>query len=316
MSCCIIFNPGSRGGRSGRQLALLQQLLKAQGMEYTLKTTATLEDARRFSEDANRQGYDVVVAVGGDGTINQVLNGFYDEEGARISPAKLGVIYTGTSPDFCKSYHIPLELEQAVTVLKAGRSRSVTVGRIELHTEPLAENQGNGKTAVRYFACCANIGLGPQLAHYANSGIRKYLGDTLGTFLSLLLCVVSYRPGPLTVRQDGREASLEAVTNLSIGKTHFIASGIQVKNDLAWDDQRFYLLAVHHLKLSKLGAVLKVIYSGEAIVPTGQILMDYCKNVEIEGDATVRVEFDGDPAGYLPCRIAAARDPLDVICKC
>ncbi len=322
MSCCIIFNPGSRGGKSGRQLARLESLLKANGMDYTLKTTAALEDARRFSEEANRSGCPVVVAVGGDGTINQVLNGFYNEDGTRISTAKLGVVYTGTSPDFCRSFHIPLDLEQAVAVLKAGRSRPVTLGRIGLHTEPKSQgdsvyfNPGDEKTAIRYFACCANIGLGPQLAHYANSGIRKYMGDTLGTFLSLLRCVFSYKPGTLLVMQDGREAVYEAVTNLSIGRTHFIASGIQVKNDLVLDDRRFYLLVVQHLKLSKLGAVLKAIYSGETITPTDQLLMDYCESIEIKGDANVRVEFDGDPAGYLPCTIAPAKDPLDVICKC
>ena len=111
----------------------------------------------------------VIVAVGGDGTINRVLNGFYDERGNRISDASLGVLHTGTSPDFCKSYSIPCQLDQALDHAfrrlpekDPGREdRPGAAARIRPST------RSPFRTTVvfhaRYFACCANIGLGRPL---------------------------------------------------------------------------------------------------------------------------------------------------------
>ena len=85
--------------------------------------TECLHDAYLLSKNANNEGYDVIVAVGGDGTINKVLNGFYDDQGKRISRSRFAVIYTGTSPDFCKSYGIPLDIERAVNFIIRGHSK-------------------------------------------------------------------------------------------------------------------------------------------------------------------------------------------------
>ena len=68
--------------------------------------------------------------MGGDGTINSVLNGFFDDKGNRISDSRMGVIYTGTSPDFCKSYNIPLNLDETVDTLVAQKCRKIKVGKV------------------------------------------------------------------------------------------------------------------------------------------------------------------------------------------
>jgi YegS/Rv2252/BmrU family lipid kinase len=313
MKYWLIFNPGSRGGKNARKIEHIKALLNARQIQYTINQTKTLSDAYSLSTKGNQLGYDVIVAIGGDGTINQVINGFFDEDGARISDSKFGVIYTGTSPDFCKSLQIPLRIDEAVEILVNPKSFPIAIGKVELLLSP---DKTNKKPTVRYFACCANVGLGPLLAYHANGGIRKILGDTLGTFVSLIRCLFEYTPQNLKVKLDDKWIEVESVTNISIGKTHYIASGIQVKNHLKRNDRQFYYLSIQKLKLTKLGHVIKVIYSGKDIVNTEQITMDYCKEIEISGDSNIRVEFDGDPAGYLPCRITNAKDTLDVICKC
>jgi len=277
-------NPASRGGRSKGYFELIHKLLD--GVDYDYEYTENLDHAANLSRRANDGGYDVVVAVGGDGTINRVLNGFYDHNG-KVSQAKLGVIYTGTSPDFCKNYGIPLQTNQAVDVLKKGAVKRIGIGRAEF------------KSCVRYFACCLNVGLGASTATNANSGIRKKFGDKLGTFLSLFKTLMTYKPIDIVVNGE----KLTNVYNLTVGKTYYLASGLKVKNNLREDDDRFYLLLMQNFKLS----VLYKMYMGM------DIDISYAERIEIEGEGLV--DFDGDAAtsfSTLPCRISAA-EKLQII---
>lgn len=320
MKYFLIMNPGSRGGKSRRNFAKIRAFLAKHNKEYQCRTTKFLADAYAFSVEANTQGYDVIVAVGGDGTINRVINGFYDSSGTRRSSAKLAVIYTGTSPDFCKSYHIPIKIDQALEVLLTGKSKKIRIGKVtyagnfveKLAGQPVSAAD-NTKTS--YFACCANIGLGATLARKANSGIRKYLGDFLGTFISLLQTLTQYKPSDFVMEWDGRRKELRKVFNLSVGKTPYIASGIKVKNDLTPKDEKFYTLIVKSMSLLDIPGVFKKIYGGKEFTNSEIISLEYVGSLEIYGNSNnPELEFDGDPRGFLPCLLETVQDPLDVIC--
>ena len=143
MKYFLIFNPGSRNGQSEKLMSRIHGLLKARQVNYEYGITKSLQDAYLLSQKANSAGYDAVVAVGGDGTINKVLNGFYDDTGLRASKAKFGVIYTGTSPDFCKSYRIPhANIERSIDVLLAGNIARIQIGKIILAAKVNPEYSG------------------------------------------------------------------------------------------------------------------------------------------------------------------------------
>jgi len=131
-TCFLIMNPGSHSGRSGKTFKKIFELLDDTGINYQYRITESIEDACNSSVEANQKNYDTIIAVGGDGTINAVLNGFYEASGKRISKAKFGVIYTGTSPDFCKSYNIPTDLSSAVEVIIAEHSEKILTGKVTL----------------------------------------------------------------------------------------------------------------------------------------------------------------------------------------
>mgnify|MGYP001492491668 CR=1 FL=1 len=306
----FILNPASGGGKSRHKLKRIFDILDRKNINYEYKLTSSLEDAYILSLQANQKGYDVIVAVGGDGTINRVLNGFYNASGRRISSAKFAVIHTGTSPDFCKSYNFPLKIDQAVNVLFTGKSKKIQIGKITY----TCLNNENIKTS--YFACCANIGLGASLARSANSGIRKYTGDYTGTFLALIKTLLNYKACNFTVSFDGQKQVMERVYNIAVGKTTYIASGIKVKNDLSSGDSRFYNLIVRNMRFTDWPGVVRKVYSGKEFVNSDIISLQYAKVIEVYGSSKhPELEFDGDPGGYLPCLIEVAQDPLDLICE-
>jgi len=323
MRYLFIMNPGSRSGKSRRNFYEISQILDISKINYDIKITNSLEEAYQLSLEGNNSGYDVIVAVGGDGTINRVLNGFYGSDGRRRSKAKLGVVYTGTSPDFCRSYDIPLTIDGAVRAVLGQRTKKIQVGKIiyvedfreELDGKPVCDGLGYGaRFIIQYFACCANIGLGAELARRSNSGIRGVLGDKLGTFMSLVRTLISYRPEDYIICTDGKTERVSKVHNISVGKTFYIASGIKLKHELANGDNRLYRFTVQNIKLTALPGIIRKIYNGTKIINNEMMSLDYQKTIEVFGSKrNPQLEFDGDPAGFLPCRITVADDDLELI---
>jgi diacylglycerol kinase family enzyme len=319
MKYFFVLNPGSNGGRSRYHFRQILDAARLRGVSFNFGLSRNLSHARDLSRSANQSGYDVIVAVGGDGTINGVLDGFYDETGARISGASLGVLHTGTSPDFCKSHAIPCRLDRALENLFHGSTKRIHVGRITLaaHFNPIFEGRPVSEDSVfhaRYFACCANIGLGASVARYANDGIRKRVGDISGTFLSLLKSLARYQRSSFSIILDGHERTIHNLVNLSIGKTFYIASGIKVQNELKEKDRRFYCLTISDLRVADLLPCLLALYGGKPMNGRRYARLEYCESVQILGNNKYpEVEFDGDPQGFLPCRIETAEDQLDLI---
>lgn len=276
----LIMNPGSRGGESKALFIRIHQQMALYQLNYEYAVTACLDDAERFARQAAREGFDIIVAVGGDGTINRVINGLYQGDKALIADAKLGVIYTGTSPDFCKSYGIPIRHpEKSVAVLAAANTKTIGIGRVCF----------SNRTS-RVFACCANIGLGAEIAQAANGGIRGKIGDKAGTFLSLLRVLAGYRPSALTI--NGKRVT--HVYNLSVGKTYYVASGLKIRHRMPLKEDQHYLLCVRSRPLWHVARL----YTGAALP------LKYGHKLTIEGSA--EVEFDGDPCGQLPVMIEPA----------
>ena len=313
MKYFFVINPQSRDGRSGKRNNDLFSLLQKTGISFDYAFTDSLDHAYSLSQKANKDRYDAVIAVGGDGTINRVLNGFFNAEGRRISSARMGVIHTGTSPDFCMSYGIPQSLESAVRVIAAGKTSLIRVGRIECAASP-ADREGKAVSPPRFFGCCANVGLGAAVARTSNGGIRRFAGDRLGTFLSLFKALFLYRPVTLSLTIDGNRRTTTRVYNIAVGKTRFVASGIRVQHALETSDRGLYIVTVRDLSPFNFIPVLGLLY-GDKPIPAGRsyISLEYGSRIDISCKTPLETEFDGDPAGYCPCTVTTAADPLELM---
>ena len=127
----VIVNPNSQGGAAGRQWPHLADRIR-RAVPFEEATTAAPGDATRLAREALRGGAERVVALGGDGTINEVMNGFFDGDGVAIAPAAaMAILPFGTGGDFRKTVHIPKDFDQAVEVLARDRRRTVDVGRLD-----------------------------------------------------------------------------------------------------------------------------------------------------------------------------------------
>jgi diacylglycerol kinase family enzyme len=308
----LICNPTAQSGRGRRAWREIQKRMDASGVSYTLLPSEFAGHAVTLAAEQTRRGTPVVVAVGGDGTINEVLQGLMQGVGVSDRRPAFGIIYTGTSPDVCRYHRIPLDLNRAIETLLAENCHPVDVGEIHFHAAP---DQSSDAEFDRHgwFLCSVNLGMGASVAQGSNEGLRRRFGDTLGTMLSLIRTVVRFTPADVACSVDGKELGLTRVLNLTIGKNPHIASGIRLGIDIHPDDGSLYLLAT--CGFSPLGFLgqLRSLYRGTFQDHPN----NYCCRLQSFRCSTFAaanaVEFDGDPHGYLPCSIRLLPRALSLI---
>lgn len=299
MKLLVIFNPGSRSGKAADMRGTWETCLQKSGIEY--KFTETTGQGSAFRAAASPGNYDVVAAAGGDGTINEVIDGLCQSSREDIAFA---VLYSGTSPDFCKFHKIPLIPEKAVASLISGRTAKIDIAEIS-HAD------NNGKKVLSHFGCSCNIGLGADIASYSNK-VRKYLGDTLGTFTAALRSFIKNSPFDVELELDGEQYRMENVNNLTVLKNPHIASGLKLSLELQPDDGKLYVAAVKSKSRIGLLKTLPGFYTGNAAY-SEDIFLKPCASVEIRTIENREIEFDGDPKGLAPVSIKILPEKLKLI---
>ena len=264
----VLVNPSSHGGRSARRLPRLRGLLP-EGEFVVLKD---IDEARRRAREA--KGLEAVVACGGDGTINAVAGGVLENIDKSL---KFGVIYAGTSPDFCREHGIPTDAEGAVAVLRKGAVREVPV---------LTAN------GVPFF-CSMNLGMGAAVAESANR-LRPKFGDFIGTLWSVLREVVRGRRYDVAVNGE----TISGVVHALVTRMPRIAGGLKIALPSLADDEYALWFARDVTRFGSLRLLWKM-YRGK---PCGEVRI-LRGRTEFSSSAPIALEYDGDPHGELPVSV-------------
>jgi len=299
MRFLLVMNPGSHSGRCRRRWTLWENGLRDAGINFRAARTGRIGDAFELARHAD--DCEAVVAVGGDGTVNEVLDGVI--QSGRPRPA-MGVLYAGTSPDFCRFHGIPTAPEAALNVLMHGHVRKVDVVKIAYH-------DAGGTRSVAHFGCSANIGMGAAVARHANRW-RPFTGDSLGTACAAVRALVTSPRVNLELEIDGRTVFLPQTNNLTVAKNPFLASGLKLGLDIHPDDGRLCLVAVHGKGIGELCKALPRFYSGTVASVPG-VVVRWCRSVTVRSGSVQEIEFDGDPRGYLPATIEILPRALNLI---
>lgn len=299
MKALLVMNPGSRSGRSRKLWNIWESGLRKTGFEFDCVQTERLGHAFEITRDI--QDRDIVVAVGGDGTINEVLDGVIQSANPHV---RMGVLYSGISPDFCRFHGIPVDPQEALSALVAGNSKEVDVAQVIYCTS-------NGSRQVSHFGCSSNIGMGASVARYSNC-IRKFAGDKLGTGVAVIGTLLLNCAIDLELDIDGKRCSLPKTNNLSVLKNPYIASGLKLNLKLKPDDGQMCIVGVHGKSRIGLCRTLPGFYSG-TVTSAPDIFLKSCSRVSIHSRKPQEIEFDGDPRGFLPAEIEIKPRALKLI---
>jgi YegS/Rv2252/BmrU family lipid kinase len=194
----VILNPVAGRGYGTKVETEIRHLLEVEGLDFDLVRTARPWHAAELAEEAAHGGFETVVAAGGDGTSNEVVNGLIaaQDNGAT---ATMGVIPIGSGSDFANTVGVPLDLQAACQRLVHGQVRVVDVGRVTLPGQ-----------ASRYFDNTVNIGFGGVVTREARK-VKRLRGIALYLPVVLKTVFLYYKAPMVTITYDGQELTLPAV---------------------------------------------------------------------------------------------------------
>lgn len=283
----------SAGGRARKEWTAISSWLDTTGLPYEAKLTTRALEATEIAQAAVRQSRPVVVAVGGDGTLNEVVNGFFHNGAPIPTTSKLGMLPLGTGGDFRRTLRIPLDPKEAVQVIKAGTPRRLDAGCATYRAS-------DGSTAVRHFINIADLGLSSDVAHRVNSGSKR-LGATAFTIASGL-ALLAWKNKPLTVVVDGNQFDIVA-QQVVIANCQYFGGGMRMAPSAKPTDGVFDVILIGNVGKIETARQMGNIRNGTHLDdhnPKIQLMYGKRISVSSKSNARVLVDLDGETPGTLP----------------
>lgn len=294
MRTCVIFNPTARGEKARR----FRHRLDAIGAQSTLKLTVAAGDARRLAAEAVREGFEIVVAAGGDGTLNEVLNGFSDVPDG-FERARLGVLPLGTVNVFARELAIPTKLDAAWAAI--GQGREV---RIDL---PMVDYHANGIRECRYFAQLAGAGLDARAIELVQWQLKKKIGP-LAYVVAGLKALLGTQ-SKITAAGGRHSATGELVL---IGNGRLYGGQFRVFPQADLHDGRLDVCVfprVTWFTLARCGPSLLL----RGTLPASATQAFQAESLTLSSPSITPLEADGELLGHLPATFSIQRSRLRVI---
>jgi YegS/Rv2252/BmrU family lipid kinase len=289
----VVVNPHSAGGKTEKKWPQLRETIhEAYGPFEALFTTAP-GDATRLTREALRGGADLVVAMGGDGTINEVVNGFFDGNKATSPTAAFGVLPAGTGGDFIKTLGVSKDVRAAAAELKASTPRSIDVGRLTFTGH-------DGTEQTRHFINIASFGISGLVDQMVNDS-SKALGGTLSFAVSTLRAGMKYKNAAVRLVLDGGAPKEGKIYNVAVANGRYFGGGMKVAPDASLDDGLFDVITMGDFGFGDLLLRGLDIYSGKHVT-NPKVTVHRAKKVEATptDGAEVLLDVDGEQPGRLP----------------
>ncbi len=303
----FVLNPSSAAGATRRRFERVRGRFQSvlPGMEVRL--TEGPGHATELARAAVRSLAAAVIAVGGDGTNNEVINGFFDEDGERIaSDTAFGVVTSGTGGDFRRTFGWAASPEQDLARIERGERRRIDLGRVR-YTKP------DGSPGLRFFVNIGSFGMSGAVVDRVNAG-SKALGAKGSFMTATVRSILGYKPPDVRLVTDGEAEQRLNVTTVALANGQYFGGGMWIAPDARCDDGQLELVVIRGVGAGFwLKHGLKV-YSG-AHKGLGEVMCRACRSVRAEpvGEEDVLIELDGEQCGKLPATFEVLPGALDLL---
>lgn len=300
-----VVNPRSAGGQTARRWPAIREALKKRLGPVTERFTESSGAAIGMARQLLEENFDLIIAVGGDGTVNEVANGFLRDDQAIRPEACLGLLPLGTGGDFQRTLGIGARPEDALEALATGRPFRIDVGKATLRGP-------DGAPFSRYFVNLTSFGMGGEVAARAHSAPRL-LGGKFAFLWATFRAFLGYRGRRVRIQLDGQADSLSAlVTNVAIGNGRYHGGGMHPCPTAILNDGVLELTLIEYLSLFELVRDVHILYS-DNVYRHPKVHHYRARKILAEADSPTQVEADGEPLGTLPLQIELLPERLWVM---
>ena len=280
-------NPAAAGGSTGRRWPEIAHRAAARGLQGEALISDRPGHLAALAAEAVAGGATLLVVVGGDGSVNEVVNGIAGAQGV-----DLAVIPRGTGWDFVRTYGIPRDLDQAVDVALGRNVREIDAGSVTYRA-------WDGREASARFANVASAGISGAIAQRANES-SKALGGKVSYYWATLAVFVGWQTGEMRVTVDG-DTRTGRMIDAMVCNGRYVGGGMMMCPDAEPDDGVFDVLLIGDVTKRDLLFVLPKTYRGKHL-PHPRLELLRGSVVTVDADEPLPLELDGEQPGTTPAR--------------
>lgn len=286
----VIVNPNAGRRKGEKDWLEIAALLNEAGIQFTNVFTEHPNHAVKLARKYIETGYRKIIVVGGDGTLNEVLNGVYTQHKFPPEAITLAMIPVGTGNDWGRSFNIPSSYREAIEVIRQGNTRLQDVGRVNYQHKGLPKH--------RHFINMAGLGFDAMVAKRTNKVKERGRSGPLSYLISLFTSLISYKSVSCKLKIDAQETGVD-VFSMSVAICRFNGGGMMQAPQAIPDDGLFDITII--TRVSRLLVIRNVskLYDG-SFLKMKQVKSFRGQRVEIESDPPLFLETDGESLGHTP----------------
>ncbi len=295
LKAALVVNPASGNGATGKRFPVMADIIKQEGLSFVHRFTESPGHATEITRHFLQEGHDLIIAVGGDGTTNEVLNGFFDRSGAAIRPgAAISFISGGTGRDLIRTVGIPVDTASAVRHIINSEVHPIDLGRVSYLTK-------DGLQQSRYYINVAGLGLDGATVDRVNR-TSKALGGFISFLWATIATLALYKNQKMQIIVDEQEICNEPVTVVVFGNGQYFGGGMHIAPNASVDDGLLDIIILRDLSKLNLLLSLPRVYKGSHLTH-GRITSLRGKKVRVFADQTALLDLDGEQPGSAPIEL-------------
>lgn len=301
----IVVNPNAGSRKIKRDWPKIEKLLQLAGIEFNFEFTKGPLHAIDLVKNAIRMGERNFIAIGGDGTFNEVANGFFSQNIVSQDEFILATIPVGTGNDWGRMFGIPADYKQAIDVIIKGGTFVQDVG--------IVQYRENETTKTRYFVNVAGMGFDALVAHKTNK--QKIAGKKVGAisyFVNLLTSLFEYKPKQILLEVDGESRGFNTFS-LTVGICRFNGGGMMQSPKAIPDDGLLDVTVIKKIGMGTLALQLKNLYNG-TFIRHPKVFTSRGSLVKVNPlKSNFSLETDGESLGHGPFEFSILPRVLRVV---
>ena len=298
-----IVNPNAGKGKGRKDWEMISMHLKNKGLKCSEAFTRAKGEAILLVRKALREGCRKIITVGGDGTLNEVLNGVFTSDACLPADVTLALIPVGTGNDWGRMFGIPLNYEKAVSIIADGRQMK--------HDTGVVSYREGDETRKRYFINIAGLGFESVVVKRTNYQKDRGHGGKAIYFYNLLMSLLSYKNTEAEIIIDGEKKSV-SVFSINIGNGRYCGGGMQQTPDAIPDDGLLDVTVINGIGKIEIIRNLKILYDG-TILSHPKIDGYKCRNLKVSSESRLWVEADGESLGYTPAEFSIIPASINIV---
>ncbi len=299
----VVVNPNAGHGKGKKDWKQIAFLLGKYNIDFCHCFTERPFHAIELTRDALMQGYRHFIGVGGDGTMNEVINGIFDQDKIPTEEVIVATITVGTGNDWGRMFEMPVDYEESIKIIANGKTT--------LHDAGVLWYQQDERREKRFFINIAGLGFDALVVKRTNRQKEKGKKGKAIYMWNLLMSLVVYRHIHTEVEIDGRKVANSTFT-ISLGIGKYSGGGMMQTPHAVHDDGLFDITIIKRMRKGEVIRNLKRLYDG-SIYDHPKIEWYRGEIIKINSDPVIHVEADGESLGHSPIEFRIIPKSINVI---